>query len=496
MIDVLNTTITRRQVLALGAVAGGALVLPRQGVSARAFGGSAARTLVGTIDGAAYRIQIPAQWNGTLVLYSQGNTHHATPLAVGDPVTGAALLAHGYALAGSAYSAEGYAVEAALHNQIALLDLFVRRVGTPDRTIAWGDSQGGLITAGLVQRYPGRFAGALPMCGLVMGGVAALNTFLDVQFALKTLLAPDDAGVQLVHFTNVDATIQRTLHILETAQHSPIGRARVALAAALGQIADYGRVPPRPTLTDYAARARNQAESLWFFVLRLWTATRASAEQKAGGNPAFTTGVRYRALFARAAQRDIAEALYEEAGLDLAADLRALDDAPRIAADPSALEYVRRFIVLDGKITMPVLTLHTIGDDAAPVAAERAYADTVRAAGRRHLLRQLYVDRAGHCSCTPAERLAALAQLVRRIDTGTWDEEALTPTALNAAAAAMGREANVVHQPAPAPVRNPAPVRPAFASFQPPSLLRPFDARTAIPIPEGPGASVIGRFGD
>jgi hypothetical protein len=317
-----------------------------------------------------------------------------------------------------------------------------------------------------------------------------------VQFALKTLLAPDDAGVPLVHFTNVDAAIQRTLHILETAQQSPIGRARVALAAALGQIADYGQVPPRPTLTDYAARARNQAESLWFFVLRLWTATRASAEQKAGGNPAFTTGVRYRALFARAAQRDIAEALYEEGGLDLAADLRALDDAPRIAADPSALEYVRRFIVLDGKITVPVLTLHTIGDDAAPVAAERAYADTVRAAGRRHLLRQLYVDRAGHCSCTPAERLAALAQLVRRIDTGTWDEEALTPTALNAAAAAMGREANVVHQPAPAPVRNPAPVRPAFASFQPPSLLRPFDARTAIPIPEGPGASVIGRFGD
>ncbi|HET8629613.1 MAG TPA: hypothetical protein VFL91_19520 [Thermomicrobiales bacterium] len=481
MPDLTNTRITRRRVLALGAFGGAALLLPRSDLSARASGADGPRTITGTNDGAAYRIQIPANWNGTLVLYSQGNTHHATPLEVGDPVTGAGLLARGYALAGSAYSAEGYAVAAALDNQIALLDLFSRRVGTPDRTIAWGDSQGGLITAGLVQRYPKRFAGALPMCGLVMGGVAALNLFLDLQFALKTLLAPDDAGLEVAHFTDVDATIQRTLDLLSAAQQSPAGRARVALAAALGQIADYGQAPPHPAPTDYAARARNQADALGYYVVRLWTATRASAEQKARGNPAFTTGVRYRDLFARAAQRDIAETLYTVAGLDLDADLRALDDAPRIAADPRALEYVRRFIVLDGKVAMPILTLHTIGDPAAPVAAERAYADAVRAAGHSHLLRQLYVDREGHCTFSPAERLAAFAELMRRIDTGCWDEGGLTPAALNSAATALGPAANVVREPAPAPIRNPNPVASAFATFQPPSFLRPFDASTHRP---------------
>lgn len=479
MSERMHTRLTRRRVLALGAASGAALLMPRTGAAdVRASGAEGVRTLTGTNEGAAYRIQIPEKWNGTLALYSQGNTHHATPLDVGDPVTGAALLAQGYALAGSAYSAEGYAVAAALDNQMALLDLFARQVGTPDHAIAWGDSQGGLITVGLLQRYPKRFAGALPMCGLVMGGEAALNLFLDLEFALKTLLAPDEPALEIARFTNVDTAIQRMLDLLSAAQQSPAGRARVALAAALGQVADYGQATANPASTDYAARAQNQASALEYFVVSLWTATRASAEQKAGGNPAFTTGVRYGDLFARAPQRDIAEALYAAAGLDLDADLQALDAAPRIAADSRALEYIRRFIVLNGKVTAPVLTLHTIGDPAAPVAAEQAYADTVHAAGRGPLLRQLYVDRAGHCTFSPAERLAAFAQLVRRIDTGTWDEAALSPAALNSAARALGPAANVVREPEPAPIRSPNPAAPAFAAYEPPQLLRPFDART------------------
>src|SRR5215470_953137 len=62
-----------------------------------------AGALTGSIGGAAYKIEVPANWNGTLVLYSHGYVTPGSPnpaTDVGDPVTGGWLLANGYALAG------------------------------------------------------------------------------------------------------------------------------------------------------------------------------------------------------------------------------------------------------------------------------------------------------------------------------------------------------------------------------------------------------------
>ncbi|MGB8524336.1 MAG: hypothetical protein WCD43_15325, partial [Candidatus Acidiferrales bacterium] len=53
-------------------------------------------------DGATYLIQVPDNWNGTLFLYSHGYVEPGASnpaLDVGDPVTGAFLLANGFALA-------------------------------------------------------------------------------------------------------------------------------------------------------------------------------------------------------------------------------------------------------------------------------------------------------------------------------------------------------------------------------------------------------------
>src|SRR5215475_3651883 len=142
-------------------------------------------------DGATYLIEVPAQWNQTLFLYSHG---YVTPGGnnpaqdVGDPVTGSWLLSHGFALAGSSYSSTGWAIEQALPDQIATLGVFGSKVGMPRRTVAWGHSLGGIITAGLIQRYPHRFSAALPMCGVLSGGVATWNTALDAAFAFQKLI--------------------------------------------------------------------------------------------------------------------------------------------------------------------------------------------------------------------------------------------------------------------------------------------------------------------
>src|SRR5215831_3158926 len=158
------------------------------------------QTLTGTLpDGAAYKIEVPANWNGTLFLYSHGYVAPGSPnpaTDVGDPITGAAMLAQGFALAGSSYSRTGWAIENALPDQIATLNVFDSQVGQPSQTIAWGHSLGGIITAGLIQQFPGRFTAALPMCGVLSGGVATWNTALDSAFAFQQLIDP---SVQVVN---------------------------------------------------------------------------------------------------------------------------------------------------------------------------------------------------------------------------------------------------------------------------------------------------------
>src|SRR4030081_1753499 len=61
---------------------------------------------------ANFKIEKPAVWNGTLVLYSHGyNASIPTAGDVGDAYTGAWLLGHGYALAGSAYATAGWSLQ-------------------------------------------------------------------------------------------------------------------------------------------------------------------------------------------------------------------------------------------------------------------------------------------------------------------------------------------------------------------------------------------------
>src|SRR5438132_1158885 len=127
--------------------------------------------VLGDVDGARFQVQVPRPWNGTLVLFSHGYVRRGgrapdQPADAPDPTTRQWLLDHGYALAGSGYSQQGWAVQQAFHDQVALLDHFdALGFGRPTRVVAWGDSMGGLITAGLVQLHPDRFAGAIPMCG-------------------------------------------------------------------------------------------------------------------------------------------------------------------------------------------------------------------------------------------------------------------------------------------------------------------------------------------
>ena len=440
-------------------------------LSLSASASAAVTTLTGTLpDGATYLIEVPSPWNGTLLLYSHGYVVPGGPNPAkdaGDPGTEAFLLANGFALAGSSYATTGWAIQQALPDQIAVLDTFQQLVGTPTRTIAWGHSLGGMITAGLIQTFPDRFDAAMPMCGVLSGGVATWNQALDSAFAFNTLLA--GGSLQVVNITDPVANYLAAETFLAVAQTTAQGQARLALAAALADVPGwFDPAAPEPAANDFATREANQF---------LWSqqvdfpfayAFRAEMEFRAGGNPSWNTGVNYKKQVAHSVDRDEVVALYAQAGLDLDTDLDALNRAPRIAANPASVGYLEQNIVFNGNIGVPVLTMHTTGDGLVSNQNERAYADVVREEGNNRLLRRTFVHRAGHCTFTPAETVTALFSLIRRLDTGVWPD--LGPDALNAEAAALG-------------LLNIAP--PSFIQFAPAQFLRLFAVSDEAPARSG-----------
>jgi len=443
-----------------------ALVAVVLGIAAVPISASAAvTTMTGTFaDGARYLIQVPDSWNGTLLLYSHGYVTPGSPnpaTDVGDPATGAFLLNQGYALAGSSYATTGWALEQAIPDQIETLDTFDALVGHPGRTIAWGHSLGGMITAGLLQTHADRFDAALPMCGVVAGGVAVWNEGLDGEFVLKQLLAPS-SGLQLVDITNPGANFVLSEQIIGAAQATPQGRARIALAAAVGDLPGwFNPASPEPAATDFTSQEQNQFQWLsqvdgpFLFFLR------AELESRAGGNPSWNTGVNYAKQLGRSIDNAEVQSLYAAAGLDLNADLATLAAAPRISANPGAVQYLTDHIVFNGDLGgKPVLTIHTTGDGLVLNSDEQAYRSVAQDAKDSQLLRQAFVHRAGHCTFTPGETIAALEALVTRLNSGRWTSLA-DPANLDAAAAALG------------PGLNTAP--PAYIDFEPAQFLRPYD---------------------
>ena len=149
--------------------------------------------LQGELDGIPYRIRVPANWNGTLIVYAHGYGEAALPLALAPlPADVDALLAKGFALAASRFggavpvppqAVAGYQVKQGMQNSVALTGAFREVVGRPLRTIIWGKSLGGLIALGLIE--------------LLRGGVVVIVAEIGTDHEACLLSAPED----LEHFT-------------------------------------------------------------------------------------------------------------------------------------------------------------------------------------------------------------------------------------------------------------------------------------------------------
>ena len=399
-------------------------------------------------DGALWRIKVPERWNGTLLLYSHGYSAIVQVPALAPAGLEQWLLDRGYALAASSYARGGWAVAEAVPDQLGTLTTFIRRVGKPRETIAWGESMGGLVTIALAEQPNPQITGALSACGSISGSLAMMNLALDGAYAFKVLLAAD-SGIELVKVTDDRANAGLAEGALRVAMSTPTGRARVALAGVLAGLPAWRGVTPtglEPSEAD--AQLSILAES---FVRGVFL-PRQDQARRAGGVYSWNTGVDYREQLRKSGRRRWVEYFYRRAGLDLDRDLAALNAAPRISAAREAVRYMGAHYEPTAAPHVPLLSYHTVGDGMTSPVLQGGYARAVMPDEASTEFRAVWVNAWGHCTFSKAEHIAALDALEHRLRSGLW---AVTPVELKARAAALaGAEAR-------------------FTDFSPPPLTRP-----------------------
>ena len=454
-----------------------------------------------TSDGSQWIADVPSSWNGTLLLYSHG---YGTllPADAPDPTTQAHLLSMGYALAGSGYDPKGslWALNTAVGDQFAALSAVESTVlpRRPSHVIAVGQSMGGLISALEDQDSHGRIDGALTTCGIVAGGLNLNNYQLDGEYAMTQLLGslmPGGQSIQLVNFaTAADSgtsagELQNLGEIAQGqigSQASPQTRARLALAMAFLNTTTWSPIASGPAApTDSAGQEAAQYETdfgfTFFPIIPFIVTGRYAIEQAVGGNAGWTLGVNFARELAGSPFRTEVEALYQQAGLNLRGDLNELTRNANITASPLAVRNMVKTSVPDGRLQVPELDMHTIGDNLVPVTMENWYRGLVDRAGSGDRLEQSYVARPIHCNFTPSELVAGVLAVQQRVETHHWGTVA-TPQALQSSASNL-----VAANPSLGP---PAFPLPAFVAYEPLPLLGdngPFDPFTggSFPFPDG-----------
>ena len=128
-----------------------------------------AKALSGRLGNSLYEIEVPAGWNGQLVLYAHGFNGFEPFLIVSPPSLRQHFIDQGFAWGASSFSANGYDPQSGVDDTLALLDYFKQNVGTPSRVYLDGASMGGHVVVASLEQHPGVYSGALSECGVVAG---------------------------------------------------------------------------------------------------------------------------------------------------------------------------------------------------------------------------------------------------------------------------------------------------------------------------------------
>ncbi|MEU1587781.1 hypothetical protein [Micromonospora sp. NPDC005710] len=341
---------------------------------------------------AGYIIEVPARWNGDLVLWTHGYRGQGTVLSPEPPAfeLRQRLLEQGYAWASSSYDRNGFDIRSGVLGTKDLADHFGRTIRRPQHTYLAGVSMGGYVIGRSLEQYPGFYDGALPMCG-VLGDQTLLDFYLDYNLVAQSLAEVPAYPTPADYLMNAVPRIQVALGLAgltPTGPDTTTERGKQLRAITVNRSGG-----PRP--------GTEAAFAVWkdfLFSISVPTGTGNSPAQRPDQlstnlltRYAPNSPVNVNAAVRRVAPENVWQRL-----------LPTLTEVPRIAGRPTA----------------PVLSLHGLGDLFVPFSMEQAYATDVARNGRGRLVVQRAIRTTQHCEFSPAEAGAAWDDLMSWVRTG------------------------------------------------------------------------------
>lgn len=373
----------------------------------------------GVLGNAGYRVEVPRNWNGKLVMYAHGYAGEGAALGVANPSIRRHLIENGYAWAASSYSANSYDVRSGVEDTNALANAFTtialengRPLARPDRSYIIGHSMGGHITGAAIDLEAERTAinrhrydGAVPMCG-VMGDTELFDYFAAYQLAAQYL-----AGFPATSFPN--GNWQAVGAQVRAAMFSTFSTVPTAQGLKLREVVKNLTGGERPIFVQGYANTGLQNV--------VWSVFGADGTVNGilNANVTDTTRIVY--------QMDANPSLNaeEQALNDTIVRAVAATDANRLRRD--GLRWVPK---VNGKFNVPVVSLHTLGDLYVPFHMQQILRRRAEASGSDQWLVQRAIRAPSHCDFTVAEQVAAFEAMVNWEQNGVRPEgdDVLTPS--------------------------------------------------------------------
>lgn len=372
----------------------------------------------GTLNGAGYRIEVPKNWNGRLVMWAHGYDGTGTALDITDPPIRRHLIENGYAWAASTFSKNAYDVRAGIEDTNALALAFNtiaaqnnRPLAPPVRIYVAGKSMGGHVAAAAVEketldtaRNKVRYNAALSMCGVV-GDTELFNYATAYQLAAQYLAGVPATSFPVTDFASKEDKIKdalwRVYPLVPTDQGRKLSAAFINLTGGPRPIAeDSFRLKP---LQDGVWRRFGDDGTIDGILNKVVTDTR---------------GVVY--------QLDADSALSPEEQQMNAAILRVTPDPDANRLRTDGLRWVPK---VNGQFQVPVVTMHTLGDLFVPFSMQQIYKRRAAANGSDQWLVQRAIRAPGHCDFTVAEQVDGFEAMISWEQTGVKPagDDVLTP---------------------------------------------------------------------
>jgi hypothetical protein len=371
-------------------------------------------------DGAAYRIEVPPNWNGTLVMFAHGYRGTGAVVWVDDPQLRQYFVDQGFAWAASSYAVNGYDPGDGVADTHDLLQAFPSITGLRTRQVIMsGLSMGGEITTAEIEAYKGEFAGAMPYCG-VLAGSNLFDYYLGANVTAAgltgtTISYPTTAAAGQAYAPAYQTTVQSELPALGiTPDPATGGQTFTTDLTNTGRLwADTVEQLSGGTRPGFAS-AVDYWDSFGFapltrapFLFGVYPGLNGGTLGFANGSVAGNEHTFY--TFSDKPWND----LRREIALN-----RAVLRVPVTATSSADALSPAELPVIHGHPGIPVLSVHGIGDLFVPFSMDQQYDAMMVAHGQGDLFVGRAIREVTHCGYTTKELSSAFSALVSWIHTG------------------------------------------------------------------------------